>query len=75
MLKKKIEKFLEDHNMNYLFLLLANQEVTRLNSLPDLAKKTIMKDEKITEVALLHVAENKIIDYAGDEELFEEATE
>jgi len=56
-----VEKFLEKHNMEYMFLVLANLEIERLNSLPDFVKKKF--DQKITEVALSHVAKNDIPDY------------
>ncbi len=64
MLNPKVEKFLEDNNMTYLFLMLANLEVQRLASLPSVIKKQF--EGKITETALEHVAENMIPDYLGD---------
>ena len=62
----KIEEFLENHNMDYLFLLLANLEVERLNNLPDFVKKKLKG--KITENGLAHVAKNEVPDYIVDEE-------
>ncbi len=56
-----VESFIESHNMDYLFLLLANLEVKRLEDLPYTVKKSFAK--KITEVALEHVAKNDIPDY------------
>ncbi|MDP8323438.1 MAG: hypothetical protein RAO94_13920 [Candidatus Stygibacter australis] len=64
MLNPKVEKFLEDNNMTYLFLMLANLEVARLSNLPDIIKKKF--EGKITETALEHVAENIIPDYLAD---------
>jgi hypothetical protein len=61
MIDTKVEKFLESNNINYMFLMLANLEVTRLTNLPDHIKKNF--DKKITELALLHVAKNEIPDY------------
>ena len=39
MLNPKIEKFLEENNFTYLFLLLANLEAERLSNLPYSVKK------------------------------------
>ncbi|MDP8220015.1 MAG: hypothetical protein P9X26_01620 [Candidatus Stygibacter frigidus] len=64
MLNPNVEKFLEDNNMTYLFLMLANLEVARLSNLPDIIKKQF--EGKITETALVHVAENIIPDYLAD---------
>ena len=63
---KKIDKFLENKNMTYLFLLLANLEVERLNNLP-FTIKSKLKD-KITHIALDHVASNEIPDYVIEED-------
>ena len=65
----RVEKFLEDNNMTYLYLLLANLEVERLSNLPFTIKKQ-MKG-KITNTALEHIAANDIPDYVMQE--FEEA--
>ena len=64
MLNPNVEKFLEDNNMTYLFLMLSNLEVQRLSSLPDIIKKQF--ERRITEAALEHVAENMIPDYLAD---------
>ena len=64
MLNPKVEKFLEDNNMTYLFLMLANLEVQRLVNLPSTIKKQF--ESKISETALEHVAENIIPDYLVD---------
>jgi hypothetical protein len=69
----KVEKFLEDHNMTYLFLLLANLEVERLNNLPPTMKHQLKG--KLTNIALEHVADNNIPDYVVDEEFEEETTD
>ena len=61
MINPKIEKFLENHNMNYLFCLLFNKEVQRLNDLPEFIKCKFKG--KLTEVAMDHVAVNDIPDY------------
>ncbi len=74
MINKKVEKFLENNNINYLFLLLANEEVHRLNNLPEMAKNKILT-KKITETALEHIAENRIDDYAEYFEFEEEDIE
>ena len=66
----KVEEFLEKHNMTYLFLILADLEVERLSNMPYTIKKNF--DEKITEMALRHVAENEIPDYIVEEEDSEE---
>lgn len=68
----KIESFLESNNIDYLFLLLANLEVHRLNSLPSAIKEQFGK--KLTITALEHVAENYIPDYLV-EDLPEEGAE
>ncbi len=66
LLNNKIEKFLENKNMTYLFMILSNLEVERLSNLPFTIKKGLGK--KITEVALNHVIQNKIPDYIMMEE-------
>ena len=72
MIDPKIEKFLEQHNMTYLFLMLSNLEVERLSNLPEHIKKNFKN--KVTETALLHVAKNEIPDYIIEqpEPVFEE---
>ena len=61
-----VEKFLENNNMTYLFLLLANLEVQRLNNLPFTIKKSLKG--KLTSIALEHIAGNEIPDYVMEEE-------
>ena len=59
--RQVVETFLETHNMDYLFLLIANLEVKRLDSLPYSVKSKFPK--KITEIALENVAKNNIPDF------------
>jgi len=61
-----VEKFLEDNNMTYLFLLLANLEAERISTLPFSVKRTLQG--KITTNALEHIAENDIPDYVVEVE-------
>jgi hypothetical protein len=61
---KIVDEFLEKHNMDYLFLLLANLEVERLSNLPYTLRKKF--DKRITEMALEHVAKGEIPDYVVD---------
>lgn len=61
-----VEKFLENNNMTYLFLLLANLEVQRLSNLPFTVKKSLKS--KLTSIALEHIATNDIPDYIMEEE-------
>ncbi|MDD3049593.1 MAG: hypothetical protein PHR06_00435 [Candidatus Cloacimonetes bacterium] len=68
----RVEEFLENNNMDYLYLVLSNLEINRLNSLPDFVKEKF--DDKLTEVALTHVAQNEIPDYIT-EEIAEEENE
>ncbi|MDP8204356.1 MAG: hypothetical protein P9L95_07485 [Candidatus Tenebribacter mawsonii] len=70
-----VEKFLEDNNMTYLFLLLANLEAERISNLPFTVKRTLQG--KVTTTALEHIAANVIPDYVvevEDEENDEEVT-
>lgn len=64
MSSKIVDEFLEKHNMDYLFLLLANLEVERLSNLPYTLRKKF--DKRITEMALEHVAKGEIPDYVVD---------
>ncbi len=65
----KIDKFFEENNDNYLYLLLANLEVKRLSALPHTIKENFSK--KITVEALNHVVDNDIPDYITAEEEFD----
>lgn len=69
----KVDKFLEENNMTYLYLLLANLEVERLNNLPFTIKKQLKG--KVTNIALEHIAKNNIPDYVMEEVLDEEIPE
>lgn len=64
MLSLEVEKFLEEHNLTYLFLMLSNLEAERLANLPDIVKAQFKG--KLTEKALEHIASNVIPDYIGD---------
>ncbi len=57
----KIEAFLEKSDMNYLFCLLSKLEIQRINTLPSHVKQRF--PEKITVMAMEHVAENEVPDY------------
>ena len=73
LLNNKIEKFLENKNMTYLFMILSNLEVERLSNLPFSVKKDLGK--KITEVALNHVIKNDVPDYiVGEKDTDEEVS-
>ena len=73
MLNHKIEKFLEDNNLTYLYLLLANLEAERLSNLPYSVKKNFK--DILTNLALEHIAANEIPDYIVEElELLEDET-
>lgn len=61
--------------MDYLFLLLANEEVHRLSNLPGNVRTKLFNTRKITEVALEHVADNLIEDYSQYIEAEEEPVE
>lgn len=65
MINQKIEKFLEDSDMSYMFCLLANKEIERLNKLPQSIKDSFKRP--ITEEALEHIAKNHIPDYMFEE--------
>lgn len=70
MKERIVDEFLEEHNMTYLFLLLANLEAERLVNLPFTVRKEFKKN--IPGLALEHIAENEIPDYVAQEEVFEE---
>lgn len=65
-----VENFIDDNNMTYLYLLLANLEVERLSNLPYSVRRKF--DEKITTMALKHIAANEIPDYIVEEMMSEE---
>ena len=60
-----VDKFLESNNMDYLFCILAEKESERLSVLPDSVKKDF--NEKITTMALKHIAMNSVPDYIIEE--------
>lgn len=68
-----VEKFLEDNNMTYLFLLLANLEAERISNLPFTIKRALTG--KVTTNALEHIAANNIPDYVVEVEEQEEEVE
>jgi len=67
---EKVQHFLENHNLTYLFLLLANKESDRLSALPPIVKKKLKG--KITSLALEHIATGEIPDYIVPEETVKE---
>ncbi len=62
-----VDRFIEKHNMTYLFLLLANLEVERLSNLPYSVRKNF--GDKMTKLSLEHIASNEVPDYFFDEEM------
>jgi hypothetical protein len=66
MISKIVQKFLENNNCTYLYLLLASEELERLSKLPYNIKKEL--PGKPTTVALEHVATGNIPDYFVSEE-------
>jgi hypothetical protein len=71
MTNEKIEGFLEKVNMNYLFCLLSKLEAQRINQFPSFVKNRF--EEKITIMAMEHVAENEVPDYISELEEAERA--
>ncbi len=61
MIDQKIENFLEKTDMNYLFCLLSKLETQRLSQLPVYVRHRFK--DKITVLAMQHVAENEVPDY------------
>ena len=61
MINEKLENFLEKADMNYLFCLLAQLEAHRLLQFPAYVKQKF--EDKITIMAMNHVAENEVPDY------------
>jgi len=60
-----IDRFLETHNMDYFYCILADKEAERLALLPGQVTRTFK--EKITTMALKHTALNDIPDYIIEE--------
>ena len=64
MINEKIENFLEKADINYLFCLLSELEAYRLLQLPVYVRQKF--PEKITVMAMNHVAENEVPDYISE---------
>ena len=64
MINEKIENFLEKADINYLFCLLSELEAYRLLQLPTYVRQKF--PEKITVMAMNHVAENEVPDYISE---------
>jgi len=71
MTNEKIEGFLEKVNMNYLFCLLSKLEAQRINQFPSFVKNKF--EQKITMLAMEHVADNEVPDYISELEEAERA--
>jgi len=56
-----VDRFLETHNMDFFYCILADKEAERLSMLPGAVTRTFK--EKITTMALKHTALNDIPDY------------
>ena len=63
---KLMQKFVEENNCTFLYLILANEELKRISTLPYLIQKKF--DKKLTTIALEHVAADEIPDYFVPEE-------
>ncbi len=63
---KIVQKFIENNNCTYLFLVLANEELNRLSKLPYPVREKF--DKKLPAMALDHIAEGNIPDYFVQEE-------
>ncbi|MCD6101890.1 MAG: hypothetical protein J7J77_02415 [Candidatus Cloacimonetes bacterium] len=63
---KIVQKFIENSNCIYLFLVLANEELSRLSKLPYPVREKFNK--KLPVMALEHIAEGNIPDYFVQEE-------
>lgn len=61
MINKDIEQFLEKTDMNYLFCLLAKMESQRLSQFPSYLRNKL--GNKLTVLAMEHVADNEVPDY------------
>ena len=65
-MSNKVQGFIENNNNTFLFLILANEELKRLNKLPFPVKTKFEK--KVPIIALEHVSEGNIPDYFVPEE-------
>jgi hypothetical protein len=63
---KLMQKFIEENNCTFLYLILANEELERISKLPFQIQKNF--DKKLTTIALDHVADDEIPDYFVPEE-------
>lgn len=63
---KLVQKFIEENNCTFLYLILANEELKRITKIPFEIKKNL--GNKLTTVALDHVAAGDIPDYFIPEE-------
>ncbi|MBC8382762.1 MAG: hypothetical protein H8E22_02925 [Candidatus Cloacimonetes bacterium] len=63
---KLVQKFIEENNCTFLYLILANEELKRITKIPFEIKKNL--GNKLTTVALDHVAADDIPDYFIPEE-------
>lgn len=63
---KLMQKFIEENNCTFLYLILANEELERISKLPFQIQKNFNK--KLTTIALDHVADDEIPDYFVPEE-------
>jgi len=61
-----MQKFIEENNCTFLYLILANEELERISKLPFQIQKNF--DKKFTTIALDHVADAEIPDYFVPEE-------
>lgn len=61
MLNKKVDKFLDEHNLKYVFVILAGLESKRLMALPKVIKDSFTKN--ITEISMDHIYENNFPEY------------
>ncbi|MEA1973549.1 MAG: hypothetical protein U9N34_09725 [Candidatus Cloacimonadota bacterium] len=71
-MNRKVDNFLEENNMDFLYLILAGLEAKRLENLPIEVKDKFK--QKMTDMSLQHVADNYIPDYAAEveKEIFSE---
>lgn len=63
---KLVQQFIEENNCTFLYLILANEELKRISTLPYQIQKKF--DKKLTTIALEHVASDEIPDYFIPEE-------
>lgn len=63
---KLMQKFIQENNCTFLYLILANEELERISKLPFQIQKNFNK--KLTTIALDHVADDEIPDYFIPEE-------